>query len=80
MGTAENAISLDPETLRKVDQLAEQGAFPSRSQFIQDAVAEKLQRLSRRGRLAQECAKLQPSEERAAAEEFFQGESEGSEY
>lgn len=69
-------ISLHPEALRKVDQLVEQGAFPSRSHFIQDAVAEKLQRLSRRGRLAEECAKLRPSEEQIAAEELFLGEAE----
>lgn len=79
MSSAKIAISLDPEALRQVDQLVEGGLFPSRSKLIQDAVAEKLLRL-RRVRLARECAKLQPSEERAAAEEFFQGEAEWPEY
>jgi hypothetical protein len=30
--------------------------------------------------LVQECAKLQPTTERAAAEEFFEGEAEWPEY
>lgn len=79
MSSAKIAISLDPEALKQVDQLVEGGTFPSRSKLIQDAVAEKLQRL-RRVRLAQECAKLDPVTERAAAEERFQGEAEWPEY
>ena len=79
MSSAKVAISLDPEALRQVDQLVAGGAFPSRSKLIQDAVSEKLRRLQR-VRLAQECAKLQPSSERAAAEELFQGEPEWPEY
>jgi Arc/MetJ-type ribon-helix-helix transcriptional regulator len=79
MSSAKIAISLDPEALKQVDQLVDGGLFPSRSKLIQDAVAEKLQRL-RRVRLAQECAKLQPSAEQAAAEERFQGEAEWPEY
>ena len=59
----------------QVDQLGDGGLFASRSKLIQDAVAEKLQRLQR-ARLAQECAKLQPRAEQAAAEERFQGEAE----
>jgi metal-responsive CopG/Arc/MetJ family transcriptional regulator len=79
MSSAKIAISLDPEALKQVDQLVEGVLFPSRSKLIQDAVAEKLQRL-RRVRLAQECAKLEPVAERAAAEERFQGEAEWPEY
>jgi len=79
MSSAKIAISLDPQALKQVDQLVDRGLFPSRSKLIQDAVAEKLQRL-RRVRLAQECAKLQPLAERTAAEEHFQGEVEWPEY
>jgi Arc/MetJ-type ribon-helix-helix transcriptional regulator len=79
MSSAKIAISLDPEALKQVDQLVEVGVFPSRSKLIQDAVAEKLLRL-RRIRLAQECAKLQPLAERAAAEEHFRDEAEWPEY
>jgi len=75
MSSVKVAISLDPDTLKQVDALVDRGIFPSRSKLIQDAVAEKLLRL-RRVRLAEECAKLQPSVERAAAEEFFRGETE----
>ena len=79
MSSAKVAISLDPEALRQVDKLVQAGMFPSRSKLIQDAVAEKLQRLGR-ARLAQECAKLQPHIEQAAAEELFGSEAEWSEY
>lgn len=79
MSSAKIAISLDPEALKQMDQLVEGGVFPSRSKLIQDAVTEKLQRL-RRVRLAQECSKLQPAVEQAAAEERFRGETEWPEY
>lgn len=79
MSSAKIAISLDPQALKQVDQLVEGGLFPSRSRLIQDAVAEKLQRL-RRIRLAQECAKLDPAAEQTAAEELFTGEAEWPEY
>jgi len=42
--------------------------FPNRSQAIQEAVEEKLSRLEH-GRLARECAKLDPAFEKALAEE-----------
>jgi Arc/MetJ-type ribon-helix-helix transcriptional regulator len=68
MGVAKVAVSLDERALAKVDQLVKEGKFPSRSRLIQDAIAEKLERL-RKTRLAAECAKLDPSFERAMAEE-----------
>lgn len=79
MSSAKVAVSLDPEALKQVDQLVAGGVFPSRSKLIQDAVAEKLQRL-RRVRLAKECAKLEPFAEQAATEERFHGEAEWPEY
>lgn len=79
MSSAKVAISLDPEALKQVDKLVQGGLFPNRSKLIQDAVAEKLQRLGR-ARLAKECAKLQPPVEQAAAEELFGGEAEWPEY
>jgi hypothetical protein len=42
--------------------------FRSRSQAIQNAITEKLERLDR-SRLARECAKLSPPEEQAMADE-----------
>jgi metal-responsive CopG/Arc/MetJ family transcriptional regulator len=61
-------ISLDRDTLKRLDRLIRQAVFPNRSQAVQAAVDEKLARLDRR-LLAQECAKLDPVFERALAEE-----------
>lgn len=65
------AISLDESTLKRLDRLVEQATFPSRSQAIQVAVEEKLARLEH-SRLARECAKLDPADEQALAEEGLQ--------
>jgi metal-responsive CopG/Arc/MetJ family transcriptional regulator len=62
------AISMDESTLHRLDVLVRQRVFPSRSQAIQSAVEEKLERMDR-GRLARECAKLDPEFEKALAEE-----------
>ena len=79
MSSAKIAISLDPDSLKQMDLLVQNGLFPSRSKLIQDAIAEKLQRL-RRVRLASECGKLQQDAERAAAAETFEGEAKWPEY
>lgn len=68
MSVAKVAVSLDEQALAKIDQLVREGKFPSRSRLIQDALAEKLERMQKT-RLAAECAKLDPSFERAMAEE-----------
>jgi Arc/MetJ-type ribon-helix-helix transcriptional regulator len=68
MGRAKIAISLDEATLQRLDRLVAEDMFPNRSQAIESAVAEKLQRLDR-GRLARECAKLDPDFEKALADE-----------
>ena len=62
------AISMEESTLHRLDVLVRQRVFPSRSQAIQSAVEEKLERMDR-GRLARECAKLDPTFEKALAEE-----------
>lgn len=68
MAKAKVAITLDEDTLKRVDRLIDQHVFPNRSCAIQSAVEEKLARLER-GRLARECAKLEPAIEKALAEE-----------
>jgi len=68
MGRAKIAISLDEATLQRLDRLVAEDMFPNRSQAIESAVAEKLQRLDR-GRLARECARLDPDFEKALADE-----------
>lgn len=62
------AVTVDRELLEELDGLIAQKRFPNRSQAIESALSEKLQRLGRT-RLARECAKLDPKEERALAEE-----------
>ena len=62
------AITLDENTLREIDQLVAQRVFPNRSRVIDEALREKLSRLSH-SRLARECAKLDPAFEKALAEE-----------
>ena len=68
MARSKVAISLDKFTLSRLDQLVKKRVFPNRSQAIEEAVAEKLARIEK-SRLAQECAKLDPSFEKALAEE-----------
>ena len=68
MGRAKIAISLNETTLQRLDRLVDEEVFPNRSQAIESAVAEKLQRLDR-SRLARECAKLDPDFEKALADE-----------
>jgi len=73
VSTAKVAVSIDEETLTRLDRLVRTRVFPSRSRAIQTAVEEKLERLERT-RLAEECAKLDPRQERAMAEEGLGGE------
>jgi Arc/MetJ-type ribon-helix-helix transcriptional regulator len=68
MPKAKVAVTLDERTLRRVDRLVRDARYPNRSQAIEAAVTEQLDRLERR-RLAEECAKLDPVAERALAEE-----------
>ena len=68
MSSVKVAITLDRETLLRVDRLVSQQVFPNRSRAIQSAVSEKLTRMER-GRLAAECAKLDPKFEQSLAED-----------
>lgn len=62
------AVTIDAELLGRVDRLVARQRFRNRSQAIETALAEKLSRLAR-FRLAEECAKLDPAEERLLADE-----------
>jgi metal-responsive CopG/Arc/MetJ family transcriptional regulator len=68
MSTAKVAITMEVNLLKQVDRLVASRVYPNRSRAIQDAVADKLQRMER-GRLARECAKLDRTFEQAMAEE-----------
>jgi metal-responsive CopG/Arc/MetJ family transcriptional regulator len=65
---AKVAISLDGQTLGRLDRLVKAQVFPNRSQAIQVAIDEKLARMDK-SRLARECAKANPVYEKAMAEE-----------
>ena len=75
MAASKIAITLENDTLKRLDMLVKTNFFPNRSKAIQEAVAEKLARLEK-SRLAQECAKLDPDFERSLAEEGFTSELE----
>ena len=68
MSSVKVAITIDRETLSRVDGLVSKKVFPNRSRAIQAAVTEKLTRMER-GRLAAECGKLDPKFEKAMADE-----------
>ena len=61
------AITLDDETLNRLDGSVRIRKFPNRSRAIEAAIREKSERRDQT-RLARGCAKLDPSEEQAMAE------------
>jgi metal-responsive CopG/Arc/MetJ family transcriptional regulator len=68
MSKAKIAITIDKPILARIDRLVAEQVFSSRSQAIEAAVEEKIERLEH-GRLARECAKLDPAFEKVLAEE-----------
>jgi metal-responsive CopG/Arc/MetJ family transcriptional regulator len=68
MGKGKIAITLDERSIDELDRLVEQNIFRNRSQAVQEAVSEKLQRLNKT-RLARESLKLNPDFEKQLAEE-----------
>jgi len=68
MNKTKIAITLQEDSVKQLDHLIRKNIFPNRSQAIQEAVKEKLERIER-SRLARECAKLDPNFEKAMAEE-----------
>lgn len=79
MAKTKLAVTIDSRLLDELDELVDSGVFANRSQAMESAVADKLQRL-RRTRLARESAKLNPADERALADERMVGEVEWPEY
>ena len=75
MASAKIAVSLDRGTLERLDRLVAAGLFASRSRAIQEALEDRLARLGR-DRLARECARLDPDDEIALAEQGFEAEVE----
>lgn len=80
MSKTKVAITINSPILERVDRLVNQHVFANRSQAIEQAVEEKLERLEG-SRLARECAKLDPGFEQGLAEEgLAEGLSEWPEY
>ncbi len=75
MSVSKVAISLDKNLLQIIDRLVREKIFPSRSKIIQEAVRDKVEKINT-NRLARECAKLDPLEEQALAEEGMEYEGE----
>ena len=68
MTASKIAITLESDMVKRIDMLVKSNLFPNRSKAIQEAVAEKLNRIEK-SRLAQECAKLDPEFEQSLADE-----------
>jgi metal-responsive CopG/Arc/MetJ family transcriptional regulator len=60
-------ISLDPALLKRIDALVRQRRFAGRSEAIESLLTKHVSHV-RRTRLAEQCAQLEPAEERALAE------------
>ncbi len=73
MGTAKIAITMERDLIRRVDRLVASRRYPSRSRAIQSVVAEALPQLEV-SRLERECARLDPAEEQALADEGLAGD------
>lgn len=73
MRTTKVAVSINRETIEKLDRLVKKRVFPSRSSAIQEAIDDKLTRFER-VRLAEECAKLDPTSEQILADEGLSDE------
>ena len=61
-------MTVDTDLIETLDEMISHQQFPNRSQAIEAALAEKLERLGR-GRLSRECTKLDQREEKRLADE-----------
>ena len=80
MPTAKVAVTIDEHLLREVDRWVAAGEFPNRSRAVQAGLARLREQRTRRRSLLAELAKLDPSEERALADESLAGEVPWPEY
>lgn len=68
MAKAKVAVTIDTHILGALDALIAADRFPNRSQAVEAALADKIDRL-KHIRLAREAAKLDPRQEQAEADE-----------
>ncbi|HMT07725.1 MAG TPA: ribbon-helix-helix domain-containing protein [Pyrinomonadaceae bacterium] len=67
MSVSKVTVSIDTEVLKQLDRLVGERVFSNRSQVVNLAAKEKIERVNR-SRLARACEFLDPAEERAFAE------------
>ena len=67
MAKSKVAVTLDVDTVERLDNLVKQDVFSNRSQGVEIALREKLSRIDL-NRLARECATLDPKFEKSLAE------------
>ena len=70
------AVTVESALLQRVDDLVAQRKFRNRSQAVESALSNAVDRLART-RLARECAKLNPKEEKRLAEDSLAGALDG---
>ncbi|HKI35236.1 MAG TPA: ribbon-helix-helix domain-containing protein [Gemmataceae bacterium] len=75
MRTVKIAVTIDQDLLARLDRLVEEKQFANRSRAVEEAIRDKLERLGK-DRLARECAKLDPREEKALADEGLETDLE----
>ncbi|TLU82115.1 MAG: CopG family transcriptional regulator [Chlorobium sp.] len=75
MGKTKVAVTIDAVAIIKIDRLVKAKVFANRSQVIQEALYEKIERIEH-SRLAEECAKLDAVEKRQLSEEGINEEIE----
>lgn len=75
MAAAKVAISIDEQILREIDRWVAAGEFPSRSQVMRAAITALQEQRARRQTLLEELAKLEPTDERALADERLTAET-----
>lgn len=80
MSTSKVAVTIDSQLLHEVDRWVANGEFPSRSRAVQEALARLREERSKPSSLLSELAKLDPTEERALADEGLAGELAWPEY
>jgi metal-responsive CopG/Arc/MetJ family transcriptional regulator len=67
------AVTIEKDLLERLDRLVAEGKYPSRSNAVERAVEETLER-DEHTRIAMESAKLDPAFEQALADEGLAGD------
>ena len=67
------AVTIERDLLSRLDRLVAQGRYSSRSNAVEEAVEERLEKVEHT-RLAREFAKLDPKYEQALADEGLEGD------